>query len=178
LEGRFGAYVAPTGQSMYFLQGDTAKRDTSGFMGQQMSAFRALDRPQAFTRSPYIAHDGDIGVIAVTLVVDYGAYSSTGRKKGMGGADASFNPGITIAAGDAVDHGSLLEYWGPHSGGFPAVALMSQPVRSEMNVGTLQGAEDSGNYTLDADPEKFEAAADEALGAAVPKLVGAMVAKK
>ena len=177
-QGRFGAYVAPTGQSVRFLQGDAAKRDTSGFMGQQMSAFRVLDKPQAFSRSPYIAHDGNIGVIAVTLVIDYGAYSSSGERRGMGKASASFEPGATIAAGDAIDHGSLIEYWGPHSGGFPAVALLQLPVHSDRELGVLQGEAHSGDYTLVADPAKFEAAADEVVGIAVPKLVGVMAAAK
>ncbi len=176
--GRFGAYVAPTGQKVRFLPGDAAQRDTSGFMGQQMTPFRALDRTVAFGRSAYVAHDADLGVIAVTLVVDYGAYSSSGEKRGMGKAAASFNPGATIAAGDAVDHGSLIEYWGPHSGGFPALAVLQMPVRSERPLGTVEGAANSGDYRVVADPALFEAAADEVVGIAVPKLVGVMAAAR
>jgi hypothetical protein len=70
--GRYGTYVAPTGRAVYLLQGDASKRDTSGKMGGFKSSFRVLDRPQAFTRSPYLAYDGKLGIIAVTLVVDYG----------------------------------------------------------------------------------------------------------
>ncbi len=177
-EGRFGAYVAPTGMSVHFLQGDTAKRDTSGMFGQPMTAFRGLDRPQAFGRSPYIAHDGKLGIIAVTLVVDYGAYSSSGEKHGMGKASASFNPGATIEAGNINDSGTLVEYWSPDSGGFPAVAFLQRPVRSAKELGVIQGTEDSGDYTLAADPAKFEAAANEVVDIAVPKLVGVMAAGK
>lgn len=177
-EGRFGAYVAPTGMSVRFLQGDAAKRDTSGMLGQQMSAFRGLDRPQAFTRSPYIARDGKLGIIAVTLVVDYGAYSSSGEKRGMGKASASFNPGATIVAGNVVDSGTMIEYWSPDSGGFPAAAYLQRPVRSDKVLGEIRGTEDSGDYTVVADPAKFEAAADEVVNIAVPKLVGVMAAGK
>ena len=177
-EGRFGAYVAPTGMSVRFLQGDAAKRDTSGAWGQQMSVFRVLDKPIAFSRSPYIAHDGKLGIIAVTLVVDYGTYSSSGEKRGMGKASAAFNPGATIAAGNIGDSGSLVEYWSPDSGGFPAVAFLQRPVHSEKELGAIQGAEESGDYTVVADPAKFEAAANEVVDIAVPKLVGVMSAGK
>lgn len=110
-----------------------------------MSAFRALDRPIAFDRSPYIARDGNIGVLAVTLVVDYGAYSSSGGQRSFGKASASFSPSVTIAGGDAVDHGTMLEYWGPRSGGFPAVAFLERPIRSEQPFGAVEGAESSGD---------------------------------
>ena len=176
--GRFGTYVAPTGQSLRFLQGDTAKRDTSGFLGQQLTVYRGFDRPIAFDRSPYIARDGKVGVLAVTLVVDYGAYSSSGQQRSFGKAKASFSPGVTIAGGDAIDHGTLLEYWGPRSGGFPAVAFLQRPIRSDQAFGAVEGVENSGEYTLRADPAKFEVAADEAAGRAVAKLVEVMVAAK
>jgi hypothetical protein len=175
-EGRFGAYVAPTGQSLRFLQGDAAKRDTSGMLGQQLSAFRVLDMPQAFTRSPYLAHDGDIGVIAVTLVVDYGVYSSSGEKKGFGAAKTSFRPGATIAAGNINDHGSMVAYWGPHSGGFPAYAFLQQPVYSARAFGSADGGE--GDVTVSADPAQFEAAANDVVAEAVPKFVSVMAAAK
>ena len=61
------------------------------------------------------------------------------------------------AAGDAVDHGSLIEYWGPHSGGFPALAVLQMPVRSERPLGTVEGEPNSGDYRLVADPALFEA---------------------
>jgi hypothetical protein len=176
-QGRFGAYVAPTGQSLRFLQGDGAKRDTSGMFGQQGAAFRVLDRPQAFARSPYIAHDGDLGVIAVTLVVDYGVYSSSGESNHRRDAQTGFKMGVTVAAGDVVDHGSLLEYWGPKSGGFPAVAILQQPIRSDRAFGVMNegGAVDAA---VVADPARFEAAAGEVIDIAVPKLVSVMAAAR
>lgn len=180
-EGRFGAYVAPTGQALRFLQGDAAKRDTSGMFGVPMTSFRALDRPQAFTRSPYIAHDGKLGIIAVTLVVDYGVYSSSGEAGHHGKAETGFRLGVTMAAGDIVDHGSLVEYWGQNSGGFPAYALLEKPVRSERAFATMEnvgGGEANGQSTVTADPTRFEAAADDVLAEAVPKLVAAMAAAR
>jgi hypothetical protein len=184
--GRFGAYVAPTGRAVRFLQGDTAKRDTSGFLGQQLTPFRALDNPQAFSRSPYIAHDAGIGVIAVTLVVDYGVYSSTGEKRSAGGSAAvGFKAGATIAAGNAIDHGTLLEYWGPDSGGFPAVAFLQKPIYSEREIGVTEGFDDNPDRgravvvaNVVADPARFEAAANEVVTIGVGKLVGVMAAAK
>ena len=183
-QGRFGTYLAPTGHPLFFLQGDSAKRDTSGTMGQQLSAFRALDRPEAFSRSPYIAHDGHLGIIAVTLVVDYGVYSSSGQK-GLGkNATVGFKPGVTIAAGNFTDSGTMLEYWGPNSGGFPAGAYLQQPIRSALPFATAtgQGSADvvvsDQEVTVVADPAKFEAAAAEVVGQAVPKLVSVMAAAR
>lgn len=176
-QGRFGAYVAPTGQSLRLLQGDGAKRDTSGMFGQQGAAFRVLDRPLAFARSPYIANAGDIGVIAVTLVVDYGVYSSSGESNHRRDAQTGFDLGVTVAAGDVSDHGSLLEYWGPKSGGFPALALLQQPIRSERAFATMSSVGGVDGAVV-ADAAKFEAAAGEVIGIAVPKLVSVMAAAR
>ena len=184
-QGRFGTYVAPTGRGLYFLQGDSAKRDTSGTFGG-FREFRALDRPQAFSRSPYIANAGNIGIIAVTLVVDYGVYSSSGQSRNLGGgASVGYKPGVTIAAGNISDSATLLEYWGPNSGGFPALAFLQQPIRSEKPFAMITGMEAQTEKSegaavrdikLVADPLKFEAAADEVLAIALPKLVSVMKA--
>ena len=74
------------------------------------------------------------------------------------------------------DHGSLVEYWGPHSGGFPALALLQQPVRSQIDFARMEG--DAGDVAVTADPDRFEAAARDALAAAVPKLVSVMAAAR
>lgn len=182
--GRFGVYVAPTGQGLRFLQGDAARRDTSGFFGQLNQTVRALDNPLAFSRSPYIARDGNIGVVAVTLVVDYGIYSSATSNRLFGSSKIDFKPGVTIAAGYVGDHATMLEYWGPRSGGFPAYAHLRKPVYSDRAFGTVDDARDSERGSaaivskLVADPEKFEIAADEVAAIAVPKLVGAMAAAR
>jgi hypothetical protein len=158
--------------SVYFMPGDKAKRDTSGFMGQQfMAVTAATDRPQAFTRSAYLAHDANVGVIAVSLVLDYGVYSSSGEKRGLGGASASFLPGVALAAGNAVDRATTIQYWGTHSGGFPASALLQQPVRSEIPF----AASGTTDFRIVADPSAFERAAAETLAKGLPKLVEVMV---
>ena len=183
-QGRWGKYVAPTGHSVYFQIADSAKRDTSGTMGEQSMMFRSLDRPESFTRSPYIAHDGHLGIIAVTLVVDYGVYSSSGRK-GLGkNASVGFKRGVTVAAGPNYDSGTLLLYWGTDSGGFPAGAYLQQPVRSALPFATVTSLGDDDvvvsdqEVTVVADPAKFEAAADEVVAKALPKLVSVMAAAR
>ena len=173
-EGRFGSYVAPTGMAVYFMPGDAAKRDTSGMFGQQMMAITAsADRPQAYQRSAYLAHDAGLGVIAVSLVVDYGVYSSSGEnRRAFGGkASASWRPGVTIAAGNAVDRATTLQYWGPKSGGFPAFAFLQHPIRSEKDF----AATGSTDFDIVADPARFEAAANEATADAAASLVNVMV---
>ena len=179
-EGRFGTYVAPTGQSLRFLQGDTAKRDTSGMFGQANASFRALDTPLAFKRSPYIAQAANLGIIAVTLVVDYGVYSSSGESNRLGaGAKTSFLPGVAIAAGNLVDHGTLVEYWGTHSGGFPAYALVQQPIRSDRPFGAQQDVSRSAlDAAVVADPKLYETAANEVIDQAASKLVNVMAASR
>ncbi len=186
--GRYGTYVAPTGRQLYWLQGDTDKRDTSGRFGSFGASMRVFDSPVAFKRSPYIAHDGKLGIVAVTLVVDYGLDSSNGERK-YGKAKVGFEPGVNIAAGNAVDHGSLLAFWGPNSGGFPAYAFIQQPIVSARDFATGGGIGEGlskkemkdihvQDVHLSADPAKFEAAADEVVAKAVPALVAAMAGGK
>lgn len=111
---RYDAYVAPTGRSAYLLQGDSTKRDTSGKKGQLFTPFRALDRPEAFTRSPYLAHEGKIGIVAVTLVIDYGVYSTTGETKKLKVLPkVDFLRGVTAQACSFADTATLAEYGGP-----------------------------------------------------------------
>jgi hypothetical protein len=173
-QGRFGAYVAPSGMAVYFMPGDAAKRDTSGMFGQQMMAITAsADRPQAFQRSAYLARDADLGVIAVSLVVDYGVYSSSGENiHAFGGqAATSWRPGVTIAAGNAVDRATAFQFWGPKSGGFPTFAFLQQPIRSARPF----AAAGSTDFDIVADASAFEAAANEATTAADAALVALMV---
>lgn len=187
-QGRFGTYIAPTGERMFWNQADTAKRDTSGQFGALNATFRTLETPVLYKRSPYIAHDGKLGIITVTLVVDYGVNSSNGEIK-YGKAKVGFVPGVNIAAGNLVDRGSFLEYWGQNSGGFPAYALIQQPIVSSLDFATGSAlgdglsAKDKKNIRaqdvhLVADPAKFEAAADEVVAKAVPALVATMTAAK
>ena len=182
--GRYGAYVAPTGMKLRFLPGDTAKRDTSGAMGG-FAAFRVLDRTQALLRSPYVAHDANIGIIAVTLVLDYGVFSTSGYSgKLYGGSQVGFKPGVTAGAGNNLDSGTLLAYWGTNSGGFPAWAYLQRPVISALPFATRDEDKDEADpaaslvVKLSADPVKFEAAANEVVAVTMPKLVGVMAAAR
>ena len=172
-QGRFGTYVAPTGMAIHFLPGDRQKRDSSGMFGQQaLMIGTGLDKSQAFGRSPYLARDANIGIIAVNLVVDYGVYSSSGERMHAfgGGASTGFLPGVALAAGNAVDRGTVVHYWGPKSGGFPAYAFLQVPVRSDRD---FRGS-GSSDFNIVADPARFEAAANDAIDQGVPKLAAVM----
>jgi hypothetical protein len=177
-QGRFGTYVAPTGRVLRLLPNDGAKRDTSGQLGQLGLGFRGLDRPQAFTRSPYLAYDGKIGVIAVTLVVDYGLYSSSGEGKSARKAtETGFIPAVTVQSGVLFDTATIVDFWGPKSGGFPGTIALAAPVADDEPFGRLDDR-GGGYYTVAADPAKFEAVADSVTKQAVAKLVGAMAAAR
>jgi len=176
-KGRFGTYVAPTGRVVRFLQGDTAKRDLSGRKAEMFAAFRVLDRPQAMTRSPYLAHDGNLGIIAVTLVLDYGVYSTTGETKKLKvEPKVDFLPGVTAQSGSFADTATLVEYWGPKSGGFAAIAVLAAPVRSDQPFADVTGG--NGEVVVKADAAKFEQAAVEVAHSADAKLVAAMAAQR
>lgn len=90
--GRFGTYVAPKGYQVRFLQGDKSQRDTSSKLSAGNTAFRLLDRPQAWSRAAYVAHAAGVGIIGVTMVVDYGVYSSSASVRE--GAETGFVPGV------------------------------------------------------------------------------------
>ena len=174
-QGRYGAYVAPAGYKVHFLRGDTAKRDTSGQLGQSAPAFRALDFPQAFSRSPYIAATANLGIIAVTLVVDYGVYTSTGEsRKIKAGAEITFTPGVTAQAGSFYDTATMLDYWGTKSGGFPAMAALAAPLISDRPFAEVKDDAGGSDIGVKADPALFEKAAAEAAEAADAKLVAAL----
>ena len=173
--GRYGAYVAPAGYKVHFLRGDSAKRDTSGQFGQSAPAFRGFDSPQAFSRSPYIAAAANLGVIAVTLVIDYGTYSSTGETKRLKDApEIVFRSGVTAQGGSFFDTATMLDYWGPKSGGFPAVAALAAPLISDRPFAEIRDDAGGSDIGVKADPALFEKAAGEAAEAADAKLVAAL----
>ena len=177
--GRFGTYVAPTGRQIYFLRGDGGKRDSSGNMGQLGLAFRAAERPQAFMRSAYIARDGNIGIIAVTMVIDYGVYSTSGEsKKVSAGASTGFSPGVSVQGGSLYDPATMLEYWRPTSGGFPADAVLAVPIRSLDAVGEMAPGTGDVDYTLKVDSGRFEKAALAVAAQADTKLVATIAAAR
>jgi hypothetical protein len=180
-QGRFGTYVAPTGRSLYWWQGDKMKRNETGALDYSMSAIKLLtDRPQAFGRTPMVAYVAQVGAIAVTLVIDYGVYSTSGvAGRGFGGkASASFLPGVSVAAGGGIDRATMMNYWKPNSGGFGAQATLQIPVRSEAPFIVNRGSEAAVDAAIIADPAKFEAAADDVINQALPKFVSVMAANR
>lgn len=176
-EGRFGTYVAPTGRNVYFLRSDGAKGDSQGNLSKMAAAFQGFDSPQAYQRSPYLAAAGKIGVIAVTLVVDYGTYFNTGDTNRFNAKmEVGFNPGVTAQSGSFYDTATLLEYWGPDSGGFPAVAALAAPLMSDLPFATVDnGGNGEGEVSVKSDPAQFEKAAAEVTQAANARMVGAFV---
>jgi hypothetical protein len=176
-EGRYGNYVAPTGRNVYWLRSDTAKGDSQGNLNKMSAAFQGFDSPQAFQRSPYLAAEGKIGVIAVTLVVDYGTYFNTGdTPKFNAKMEVGFNPGVTAQSGSFYDTATLIEYWGPDSGGFPALAALAAPLMSDLSFGTVDnGGNGEGEVSVKSDPAQFEKAAAEVTQAATAKMVGVFV---
>jgi hypothetical protein len=177
-EGRYGTYVAPTGRSLYFLRSDKAKLMGQSKMGQLSGAFAGLDSPQAFARSPYLAATANIGIIAVTEVIDYGTFTNTGNtKKFNAEMKVGFTPGVTVQGGSFYETATLLDYWGPKSGGFPAVAVLAAPLMSDVAFAAIDnGGNGQGEVAVKADPARFEKAAGEATEAANAKLVRAFSA--
>nr|WP_295661021.1 hypothetical protein [Polymorphobacter sp.] len=121
-------------------------------------------------------------------MVDYGLNSSNGEIK-YGKAKVGFVPGVNIAAGNVVDRGTFLEYWGQNSGGFPALALLQQPIVSARDfaaadsIGAGLSKKDMKDVHLQdvhlvADPAKFETAADEVVAQAIPALIATMAGAK
>ena len=172
--GRFGTYVAPTGMAVLPMPGDKAQRATNGFMGQQMLAFRTLDRTQAYQRSAYVAHDANVTAIAVTMVIDYGVYSSSGNRKGFGKkVSTGFEEGATVAAGTALDNATVVRVWSPNSGGFPTQMTLQQPVISDVDIGPADGV--PGNWTIKSSGAAFAPPAIEVAGRVNGAIVTALL---
>jgi hypothetical protein len=176
MQGRFGTYLAPTGMSVRMMPGDKAQR-TSGrggmFAGTSV-AFRGFDRPQAYQRSPYVARDANVTAIAVSLVIDYGVYSTSGNRRGFGRrVSTGFEEGATVAAGTVADTATVVRVWNTHSGGFPTQMTLQQPVISDADIGPANGGD--GEYTVTSSPAAFVPAAidvaERANGAIVQALV-------
>ena len=176
--GRFGTYVAPTGRNLYFLRNDTAKGDSQGDMTANAQAFQGFDFPLAFKRSPYIAHDGNLGILAVTLVIDYATFTNTGdTKKFNAEMKVGYTQGVTAQAGSFISPATMLDYWGTNSGGFPAMAALAAPLTSDQPFAiTDNSAHDQGQVVLNANPVAFEKAAAEVVHAANGKLVATFAA--
>lgn len=172
--GRFGTYVAPTGMALHFMPGDTDNRSTSGMFGQAMVGLRALDRTQAYQRSPYVARDAKATAIAVTLVVDYGVYSSSGNRRGFGKkVSTGFEEGATIAAGIPGDDATVIRVWNSHSGGFPTQLTLQQPVISDADIGPADST--PGDFVIQSSPALFTPPAIDVIERANGAIVSAFV---
>jgi hypothetical protein len=180
-QGRYGTYVAPTGRSLFWLQGDQMKRNAGGAMSQSFAMLGMMtDNPQAQSESTFVAKDANVGVLAVTVVVDYGVYSTSGGgKRGLGGgASASFLPGVSVAAGSGTTRATMLTYWKAGEFSVPATAVLQIPVRSEASFIVDRSAERGADVAVVADPAKFEGAANDVLNQALPKFVSVMAANR
>ncbi len=169
--GRFGTYVAPTGMSVHLMPGDTAaKRATSGMFGQA-NLIMSLGATQAYKRSAYVARDANTHVLAVSMVVDYAVYSSSGDRKGFGKrVSQGYEKGATVAAGTLVNPATIVRVWNTHSGGFPTLLTLQQPVISDVDIGPDTGI--PGHWTITTTPELFTPPATDV----IQRANGAMVA--
>ena len=180
-QGRFGTYVAPTGHSLYWWQGDKMSRNRTSALDYSLGGIKMMtDKPQAYGRTPMVAYAAQVSALAVTLVVDYGVYSTSGvsRQSFSGKAAASFLPGVAVAAGSGVDRASMINFWKPNSGGFGGQATLQIPVRSDAPFIINRGVEGAVDAAIVADPAKFEAAANDVISQAVPKFVSVMTASR
>jgi hypothetical protein len=87
-----------------------------------------------------------------------------------------FLPGVTVQSGSFIDTGTLVEYWGPKSGGFAAIAVLAAPVRSDQPFAEVTGG--NGEVVVKADAAKFGQAALEVTHTADVKLVAALAAQR
>jgi hypothetical protein len=172
--GRFGTYLAPAGMALHFMPGDTDNRSTSGMFGQQMTAFRSLDRTEAYQRTPYVARDANATAVAVTLVVDYGVYSTSGNRRGFGKkVSTGFEEGATVAAGTVGDDATVVRVWNAHSGGFPTQLTLQQPVISDADIGPADSS--PGDFVVRSSPALFTPPAIDVIERANGAIVGAFV---
>ena len=175
-QGRFGTYVAPTGMAVYPLSGDTKMRQTSGMFRQLNLAMNFAAASQAYKRSAYVARDANTYVLAVSLVVDYAAYSTSGDRRGFGKrVSAGFEKGATVAAGTLIDPATTVRVWNTHSGGFPTILTLQQPVISDADIGPDTGA--PGDWTITTTPQLFTAPATDVVQRANGALVAILAAK-
>jgi hypothetical protein len=169
--GRYGTYVAPTGMSVNMMPGDTAsdRVTTSAFSSLKLS-FNAL-RSQANSRSAYVARDANTYVLAVSMVVDYAVYSTSGNRIGFGKrVNVGFEKGANVAAGSLMNPATVVRVWNTHSGGFPTLLTLQQPVISDVDIGPDSGS--PGYWTVTTTPALFTPPATEV----IQRANGAMVA--
>ena len=175
--GRFGTYVAPTGMSVHMMPGDAAsQRATSGMFGSLNLVVSLAGTTQAYKRSAYVARDANSYVLAVSMVVDYAVYSSSGDRKGFGKrVSQEFEEGATVAAGSIINPATIVRVWNTHSGGFPTFLTLQQPVISNADIGPSTGS--AGDWTITTTPQLFTPPATDVIGRTNGAFVATLAAK-
>ena len=174
-QGRFGTYVAPTGMVVYPMSGDTKKRESSGMFHQLNLLVNMAASSQAYKRSAYVARDANTYVLAVSMVVDYGVYSTSGDRRGYGKrVSAGFEKGAAIAAGTLINPATTIRVWNTHSGGFPTLLTLQQPVISDADIGPDAGV--PGDWTITTTPALFTPPALDVIKRANGALVSTLAA--
>ena len=174
-QGRFGTYMAPSGMAVYPMSGDTKKRQSSGMFRQLNQVVTMAATSQAYKRSAYVARDANTYVLAVSIVVDYGVYSTSGDRRGFGKrVSAGFEKGAAVAAGTLIDPATTVRVWNTHSGGFPTLLTLQQPVISDADIGPDTGA--PGDWTITTTPALFTPPALDVIRRANGALVSTLVA--
>ena len=174
-QGRFGTYLAPTGMAVYPMSGDTKKRQSSGMFRQLNQVVTMAATSQAYKRSAYVARDANTYVLAVSIVVDYAVYSTSGDRRGFGKrVSAGFEKGAVVAAGTLIDPATTVRVWNTHSGGFPTLLTLQQPVISDVDIGPETGA--PGDWTITTTPALFMPPALDVIRRANGALVATLVA--
>ena len=174
-QGRFGTYVAPTGMSVYPMSGDTKQRESSGMFRQMNLIVNMAATSQAYKRSAYVARDANTYVLAVSLVVDYAVYSTSGDRRGFGKrVSAGYEKGAAVAAGTLIDPATTVRVWNTHSGGFPTLLTLQQPVISDAEIGPDEGV--PGDWTITTTPALFTPPALDVIKRANGAIVSTLVA--
>ena len=174
-QGRFGTYMAPTGMAVYPMSGDTKKRQSSGMFRQLNQVVTMAATSQAYKRSAYVARDANTYVLAVSIVVDYAVYSTSGDRRGYGKrVSAGFEKGAAVAAGTLIDPATTIRVWNTHSGGFPTLLTLQQPVISDADIGPDTGS--PGDWTITTTPALFTPPALDVIRRANGALVSTLVA--
>ena len=174
-QGRFGTYLAPAGMAVYPMSGDTKKRQSGGMFHQLNLVANMAATSQAYKRSAYVARDANTYVLAVSIVVDYAVYSTSGDRRGLGKrVSAGFEKGAAVAAGTLIDPATTVRVWNTHSGGFPTLLTLQQPVISDADIGPDTGA--PGDWTITTTPKLFIPPALDVVRRANGALVATLVA--
>lgn len=174
-QGRFGTYLAPTGMAVYPMSGDTKKRQSGGMFHQLNLLANMAATSQAYKRSAYVARDANTYVLAVSIVVDYAVYSTSGDRRGFGKrVSAGFEKGAAVAAGTLIDPATTVRVWNTHSGGFPTLLTLQQPVISDADIGPDTGA--PGDWTITTTPALFTRPALDVIKRANGAIVSTLVA--